>query len=139
MKRCVGLALLLLSTGAGVGCSSSGDDDDSAPSGNAGSSAVMPSTGAGNSGRTAGSSSGSTAGGGSSKYECVNSEQINLDCPFNLPPISGTCAPAGTCCHRASNTAKIAKLGPDDPAQIEYRLNFVDITNQPLSVGNPVL
>jgi hypothetical protein len=30
-------------------------------------------------------------------------------------------------------------LGPDDPAKIEYRLNFVDITNHPLSVGLPDL
>ena len=136
MKRCVGLALLILSTGAGVGCSSGGDDGDDTPSGGAGTgSASMPST-------TGGSGSGNTAGstaGGGSQFECVNKDEINLDCPFNLPPISGSCAPAGSCCHRASNTAKIAKLGPDDPAELEYRLNFVDVTNHPMSIGNPVL
>jgi hypothetical protein len=69
--------------------------------------------------------------------ECLNQGEINFDCPFNLPPIMGSCAPAGTCCHRSSNAAKVAKLGPNDPAQIEYRLNYVDIYNHPQSVGLP--
>jgi hypothetical protein len=86
--------------------------------------------------------SGSIAGGTSSPPpagECVNQGEINFDCPFNLPPIKGSCAPAATCCHRSSNLAKVSKLGPDQPAQIEYRLNYVDIYNHPQSIGLPDL
>jgi hypothetical protein len=89
---------------------------------------------------TAGSVS-NTAGGTSSPPagECINRGEINYDCPFNLPPIKGSCAPAAACCHRTSNQAKIEKLGPDQPAQIEYRLNYVDIYNHPQSAGLPDL
>jgi hypothetical protein len=69
----------------------------------------------------------------------VNQGETNFDCPFNLPPISGTCAPAGECCHRTSNVAKVAMLGPDEPAQVEFRLNYVDIINHPNSIGLPDL
>ncbi len=69
--------------------------------------------------------------------QCLNRGEINFDCPFNLPPIMGSCAPAGTCCHRTSNAAKLETLGPNDPVQIEYRLNYVDIYNHPQSVGLP--
>jgi hypothetical protein len=56
-----------------------------------------------------------------------------------LPPIDGSCAPTSTCCRRASNNAKIAALGPDDPAVIEYRLNYVDVINHPQTLGHPTL
>jgi hypothetical protein len=104
---------------------------------------VGPSAGGGAtaaSGVTAGTMS--NAGGGMSSPaagECINRGEINFDCPFNLPPIKGSCAPADVCCHRTSNIAKVDKLGPDAPAQIEYRLNYVDIYNHPHSVGLPDL
>ena len=125
------ISLLALSTS--TACKSGDDDDDNAAAG-----AGAAATGAGSS---AGGSSagGSSAGGSGSDSSCVNKGDRNLACPFNLPPIMGSCAPAGECCHRASNTAKIAALGPDEPAVLEYRLNFVDIINHPLSIGLPDL
>ncbi|HMI90702.1 MAG TPA: hypothetical protein VK509_05030 [Polyangiales bacterium] len=127
MTRYSVLALIsLLAFGTNAACSSGDDDDDAAG---------MTASGAGS------SAAGSSAAGGSSggKLECVNEGEINFDCPFNLPPIMGSCAPAGVCCHRSSNIAKIEKLGPDESAVLEYRLNFVDIVNHPLSVGLPDL
>jgi hypothetical protein len=70
---------------------------------------------------------------------CVNSGETNFDCPFSLPPIMGSCAPAGECCHRTSNTARIAALGADDPEVLEYRLEYVEIYNHPQSIGLPDL
>ncbi len=92
---------------------------------------------AGGSGNSGGSSS--DAGGSSDQFSCVNKGDINFDCPFNLPPLTGSCAPHGDCCYRASNSEKLAALGPDDPAVFEYRLNFVDIINHPMSIGLPDL
>jgi hypothetical protein len=71
--------------------------------------------------------------------ECLNDGETNFDCPLSVQPLSGSCAPAGECCHRSSNIAKLATLKPDEPAQVEYRLNFVDITNHPLTIGTPDL
>ena len=70
---------------------------------------------------------------------CTNVGETNFDCPFSLPPIMGSCAPAGECCHRASNIAKEALLGPDDPLVLEYRLEYVDVFNHPQSIGLPDL
>jgi hypothetical protein len=86
-----------------------------------------------------GGGAGGTGGGGGSAPMCVNQGEINFDCPFNLPPIMGSCAPHGACCQRASNVAKVAALGPDEPAVFEYRLNYVDIINHPFSIGLPDL
>jgi len=146
MNRHVVLALLL-ALGTSTACSEDPADGPVGVAGNGASAAGAPAggsgtssggTGAGASGSSANAGSSASAGSGS-QFECVNSGEINFDCPFNLPPINGSCAPAGECCHRASNTAKIAALGPDDPAVLEYRLNFVDVNNHPLTVGNPVL
>jgi hypothetical protein len=91
----------------------------------------------GGSGTSGGSKAG--AGGSGDELSCVNTGDINYDCPFNLPPLTGSCAPHGACCYRNSNSAKLAKLGPDDPAVFEYRLNFVDVINHPMSIGLPDL
>jgi hypothetical protein len=42
------------------------------------------------------------------------------------------------CCHRASNSAKEATLGPDDPLEIEYRLNYSLTVNHPKTIGSPI-
>lgn len=120
--------------GGTAGVSSTPAAGVSAPTAGVGSTAGVSPTSGGGVGATAGTGMVSTQPG-----MCVNSGEINTDCPFNLPPITGSCAPASTCCHRTSNNAKIAKLGPDDKATIEYRLNYVDIYNQPDSAGLPDL
>lgn len=133
MNRYLGL-FLLLSLCESSACSKK---ENPAPTsnGSAGSNGGGGSP-AGTSGNGNTTSTGGNSGGADS---CVTQGDINSDCPFNLMPITGSCAPHGACCYRSSNVAKIAKLGPDDPAQIEYRLNFVDIINHPLSVGLPDL
>jgi hypothetical protein len=140
MNKYLGFALLL-SLGVSSACSKK--DNPSPPttggsSGNGGGATPGGTSGSGTAG-TSGSSGGSGSSGSSGGDSCVNTGDINSDCPSNLPPITGSCAPHGACCYRNSNIAKVAKLGPDEPAQIEYRLNFVDIINHPLSVGLPDL
>ncbi len=134
MNRYFGFALLLASSASGA-CTSTED-----PPGNGVGTSGAPAigNGAGGSGSAASGAGNGSAGSGEPNA-CVNSGETNFDCPFNLPPIMGSCAPAGTCCHRASNTAKLAALGPDDPMVLEYRLNYVDIYNHPLSIGLPDL
>lgn len=70
---------------------------------------------------------------------CVNEGAENLDCPLTVAPLTGSCAPKGACCHRASNNARMALLGPDQPAVLEYRLNMVEVINHPLTISQPVL
>jgi hypothetical protein len=132
----------LLALGTSTACSSGDDDTDNTAGSNApaGGGGGNTTAGGGAAGTTAaGSSAAGSMSSGGAEPECTNKGDINFDCPFNLPPIKGTCAPAGECCHRASNIAKIEELGPDDPAVLEYRLNFVDIITHPLSIGLPDL
>lgn len=156
MNRYVVFAALM-ALGAGSACSSS-EGLKPAGSGNAGSSSQAGTTGGGSGspGTTAGTGAGGTAGsspmsgagtsagaagagGQAAAGTCVNTGEINFDCPFNLPPIMGSCAPHGSCCQRASNTAKRAALAPDAPLVLEYRVNYLDITNHPHSIGLPDL
>ena len=141
----LGLSVACADTTTSVPGGGSGASGTGAGSGAAGTAAAAGSA-AGGTGAQAGSAAGSAAGtaagsgaGMESEFECVNQGEINYDCPFNLPPINGSCAPAGECCHRASNRAKIAALGPDEPAVIEYRLNYVDVVNHPQTIGHPTL
>jgi hypothetical protein len=136
MNRYLASALLVLALGAGNACSSS-DDDDTDSSANAGSGTSGTSGGSGSGGGS--SATGSGGKGGDAELMCNNKGDANSNCSPKVPPFSGECAPAGECCHRSSNLAKIDKLGPDESAQIEYRLNYVDITNHPLTVGTPDL
>ena len=115
------LASVLLVALAASGACSSGDDTGASSTG---------------SGGNASGSGGSDAG---SALECNNQGAANASCSPKVPPFSGDCAPAGECCHRSSNIAKVDALGPDAPAVIEYRLNYVDITNHPQTVGTPDL
>jgi hypothetical protein len=126
-------------SGAGAGGSGGGSGSGSGGGGSGGGTAGAPAGGTGGGSGAGTSGGGSGEGGSSSEFECLNQGETNFDCPFNLPPISGTCAPAGDCCHRSSNIAKIETLGPDDPAEIEFRLNYVDVYNHPQSIGLPDL
>src|SRR4051794_26342543 len=120
MNRYLASALLVLALGAGNACSSS-DDDDTDSSANAGSGTSGTSGGSGSGGGS--SATGSGGKGGDAELMCNNKGDANTNCSPKVPPFSGECAPAGECCHRSSNLAKIDKLGPDESAQIEYRLN----------------
>jgi hypothetical protein len=136
-------SVLFLALAVTSACTSKGDDDDS----------TGPNTttngGAGTNGMTNGGTGGSSTGGGSGgsgsssgggeDAMCHNEGEANATCSPKVPPFTGACAPAGECCHRSSNKAALDKLGPDDDGVIEYRLNYVDITNHPLTVGTPDL
>ena len=127
---------LALSSGLGLGCGSEMNN----PGNTAGSNAMVtagtsPAT-AGTTPGTAGTTMGtagttgqagmSAAGGGGSgapsDEKCTNMGTPQLECPM-MPPMTGACAANGPCCHRASNKAKEAALGPDDPLVLEYRVS----------------
>jgi len=82
---------------------------------------------------------GAAGSGSTPTAECVNDGADNVDCPLIVSPTIGSCAPKGVCCHRASNNAKMAQLAPDAPAELEYRLNLVEVINHPLTIGLPLL
>jgi hypothetical protein len=94
----------------------------------------------GSSGMTSGSGSGGTGGGGGSSGMggsgelCTNSGDENLDCP-PFPPQTGACAPKGACCHRSSNIAKEAELGPDETGVLEYRIQYSLTENHDTTIG----
>jgi hypothetical protein len=51
----------------------------------------------------------------------------------------GDCAEKGMCCHRASNAKKETMLGPDDDLVLEYRVQYSNTLNHPLSIGTKSL
>src|SRR4051812_7140806 len=107
-----------------------GDDTPPAPMG-----------GTGGTGTPAGGSGGGGAAGGGAGKTCINTGTVNDACAPVLTnePSAGDCAPKGACCHRASNSAKEATLGPDEPLNIEYRLNYSITTNHPKTIGVSVV
>jgi hypothetical protein len=124
-------ALLLALSGCSSASSGGGNNNSTGASGKG------SGTGNGSGGSTMSTSAAGKGGG--DQFSCVNTGDINFNCPFNLPPLTGSCAPHGDCCYRTSNNTKLAKLGPDDPEVLEFRLNFVDIINHPMSIGLPDL
>ena len=72
---------------------------------------------------------------------CVNDGDINLDCGTfgEQPPTSGFCAASGECCHRASNKARERALCADEPLELEYRVAYAAVRNQPTTLGDPIL
>ena len=148
MRRQIVIALVCAGMGgAGFACQSIGDDDDDSPV------AGMDATGTGgtmgaNTGGTmamgtggtttgtGGTPAGGTGGGGAvgSADGCGSGLPVNTACP-TIAPIDGACAPAGMCCQRASNSAKEKALGPDDMLVLEYRVQYSDTTNAPMTLG----
>jgi hypothetical protein len=132
--------VLLIAVLCGFGAACGGDDDGNG--GTAGQSAAGMSgggTGGGQAGGGGTGGGGSGTGGGSGEL-CVydSNTSINTDCP-PIGPLTGSCAQRGECCHRASNAAQEAMLGPDDDMVLEYRVVYSVTTNHPLTIGTPVL
>ena len=121
-----------------VGTSACGGDDGpgGAGAGDDGASSNVSTAGGG--GATGGVSAGDTST-ATDDAQCINAGEQNIGCPVNVGPIRGSCAPHGECCHRASNVVRMDALGADDPAVFEYRLNFVEVINHPLTISQPVL
>ncbi len=65
---------------------------------------------------------------------------INPDCPEDVFPTGdGKYAPKGKCCYRTANSTRIAAQGDGDHDIAEYRLNYVQTTNHPKSIGLDIL
>ena len=60
---------------------------------------------------------------------------VNLACPEYVGPFEGQSAQHDECCRRASNTERLAKDESSSTATLEYRMNFVQTINQPLTLG----
>jgi hypothetical protein len=120
--------------GLSVACSSSGNTGSS---GNAGSSGSTGSSGNTGSGGSTSGGAGMPAGDGGAPL-CINTEMDNQNCPA-VPPFKGPCTARGACCHRSSNSAKEAALGPNDPLTLEYRLNYSFTVNHPMTIGMPLV
>lgn len=69
---------------------------------------------------------------------CVPAGELNADCPPK-DPLDGDCAPRGECCHRTSNAAKAAALGPDEPLVLEYRIQSQLTQNHPSTIGSDLI
>ncbi len=140
MTRCkqtwIALFAASLCAAYGSACKSS---DNGGGTGGAGTGGAGTGTGGDMSGtggmNVAGMGGGGTGGSGSL---CVNMGDDNADCP-TVKPQNGDCAPKGACCHRASNIAKEAMLGPDDPATLSYRVEFQETINQPMTIGQDLI
>jgi RES domain-containing protein len=131
--------LLLIAVLCCVAACTSGDDDDDDPTGGTSGSAAGSSGGgaganAGSSGGEAGGGSGSGGDSGGAAPVCLSKGDINTDCP-QVQPQTGDCAPREQCCHRSSNILKEEMLGPDDPLELEYRVNYSVTANHPLTIG----
>jgi hypothetical protein len=109
------------------------NDDDPTPGGGAGATAGTSGGGSG-SGGTPGSGSGGGGAGGGAAPTCFAAGEINPECP-QVNPKTGECAPREACCHRTSNIAKEATLGPNDPLELEYRVNYSNTANHPATIG----
>jgi hypothetical protein len=141
--------------GFGLGCSDT-PDENPAGSGGAGGTTGGTSGEGGEGGTTGGTggdggttggmggSGGMTGGmggmGGNPGDKCVNPGADNLMCPDLVGPFEGdVCAPKGECCHRSSNATKLAALGPDEPAIMEWRVSNSKVLNHPKTTGAMLL
>ncbi len=155
-KRVLAITMAAL-CGVVLGCSDSGDDGTSGTgaagtvAGQAGATGGTTMAGMTGGTTTAGTTAGTTMAGttggtiptggtgGGGAGMCVNTGEDNVSCPDGVGPFDGPCAPKGMCCHRSSNTTKIAALGADESALLEYRVTQSNVVNHPLSTGLGIL
>lgn len=78
------------------------------------------------------------AAGAGGDADLPNSGEINLDCP-EVAPLDGTQAARGQCCHRVSNIDREALLDPNEPAALEYRVQYQATMNHPRTIGEATL
>lgn len=134
--------VLLIAVLCSLGACKSDDGNPSVggSSGAGGSTAGAGGSAAGTSGGsgTSGAGGAGSGGAGGEAPLCINDGDINIDCPQVRPP-TGDCAPRGMCCHRSSNIVKEGMLGPDEPMELEYRVNYSVTANHPSTIGVPLL
>jgi hypothetical protein len=81
-------------------------------------------------------------GGGSQDIDAGGGEapdDLNPYCPTEIPPADGAFGPKGKCCYRTANSTRVEQRGDSDAASIEYRLQYVQTTNHPLTIGQDFL
>jgi hypothetical protein len=120
MKQYSGLGTCLLGMLCvlAIGCGS-------AKSGGGGGAAAPAGTGAG--AASAGTGGGADAG------------AFNLACPEYVGPFDGPYASKGACCYRTANSSRLSMQGDSPMATTEYRLNYVQTVNHPLTLGLDVI
>jgi hypothetical protein len=129
--------VLLIAVLCCLGACKSDDDPNPGPGGSAaGATAGTSGGGSGSGGTAGGGTAGAGEGGGSGGAApvCLSQGELNPECP-QIEPKIGECAPREACCHRSSNIAKEAMLGPNDPLELEYRVNYSNTANHPLTIG----
>lgn len=138
MRKRTWVLLMAVLSSFGTACT---EEEPTNPGGGAAGlgAAGMGSAGAGAAGTPAAGTGGTTAGtGGGAAPMCINTGELNTDCP-QVQPLTGDCAPREACCHRASNAVKESMLGDDDPLVLEYRINYSNTVNHPLTIGTDLL
>jgi hypothetical protein len=136
-KRTWVLLIAVLCSGAAAGCKSEEEPNDGSgglTSGSGASGTAGGAAGSGSSGMSGGSGMGASGASGGAALTCMNTGEINPNCP-PVPPMTGDCAPKGECCHRASNIAKEESLMPDQELELEYRVNYSVTRNHPTTIG----
>ena len=92
------------------------------------------SDGSGGSGAAGGGQDSGTAG-----TSAVVADEPNDECPAEVGPLFGEFAPKGECCYRTANSVRNAGLSAGEEGTLEYRLNYTEIKNHPLTAGHPGL
>ncbi len=130
MRRTMISALAMLALLA-IGC---GDDDGGGSGGTSGASGTGGTAGTAGDSGTGGGDPGICTGDTTDHPNCVNEE-----CP-DITPTTGPRAMKGACCFRASNADRAqAAWDNDELATIEFRVNALQTSSQPNSVGNPLI
>ncbi len=62
-------------------------------------------------------------------------DKPNPLCPQKIDPITGIYAPKGKCCYRTANSTRLDAQGDGALDTMEYRLNYSQTTNHPMSIG----
>lgn len=85
-----------------------------------------------------GGSSGSD-GGGAGSGGGVAPDPLNPYCPTKVGPLDGEYGLKGDCCYRTANSTRVEEQGDGPDVEVEYRLNYIQTTNHPMSIGLELL
>jgi hypothetical protein len=68
-----------------------------------------------------------------------NGEPLNDACPNLVGPRTGKYAARGECCRREKNSTRVEAQGDGDAVTVEYRLNHIQTTNHPKTIGQDLI
>jgi hypothetical protein len=78
---------------------------------------------------------GSSGGAGEGGGDAGGPDPVNKYCPTKIGPFSGEY----DCCYREANSTRLEETGDSDMATLEYRLQYVQTNNHPMSIGQDAL